>query len=554
MFGDADRMIRLDMSELQTPESLDRILGSSDGSMTDALVDLVRRRPFSVLLLDEFEKANGRVWDVFLQVFDDARLTDRRGATVDFRHTVIILTSNLGGVIPSGVSVGFGSERQGFDESSVIQAIEKTFRKEFINRLDRVVVFRPLTRDLMRQILQRELDAAFDRRGLRSRAWAVEWDEAAIEFLLDKGFTRDLGSRPLKRAIERHLLSPLAVTMVEHRVPAGEQFLFISRDGDELKVAFVDPDGVDAEAAEADAPTAAAPAVEDGQGLGAIVLHPQGSDAELDLLRARFETLSSALDSGAWRDRKASTMALMGDPDFWQLAERFEILAQAEYMDRIDSAARRLKSLLDRLRGDGRARRQAHPAPLLSTAALNLYLLETACADVEQGRPIEAFVQVEPEPGTARKGAPATEFAAEIGGMYAAWIRKRRMHGRVLAEERSAAGYRLVLAVAGFGAFSILENEDGLHTLERPGEGGRAERISCRVRVVAQDTLSPDRSPQALKTAAARQLAARQPERARIVRRYRRSPSPLVRDAVRGWKTGRLDLVLGGDFDLMAES
>ena len=139
MFGSPERMIRLDMSELQTPESLDRLLGSLQARHADALVDRIRRQPFSVILLDEFEKAHPNVWDVFLQVFDDGRLTDRKGATADFRHAIIILTSNLGGAIPSGVSLGFGSERQGFDALSVLQVVEATFRKEFINRLDRVI-------------------------------------------------------------------------------------------------------------------------------------------------------------------------------------------------------------------------------------------------------------------------------------------------------------------------------------------------------------------------------------------------------------------------------
>jgi len=547
MFGDADRLIRFDMSEFQTPESLDRILGGNVESRTDALVDRIRRQPFCVVLLDEFEKAHDRIWDVFLQVFDDARLTDRTGATVDFRHAIIILTSNLGGAIPSGVSVGFGSERRGFDDASVVHTIERTFRKEFINRLDRVVVFQPLTRDQMRQILQKELDSLFERRGLRSREWAVEWDSSAIEFLLDKGFTPDLGSRPLKRAIDRHVLSPLALTMVKHQVPAGEQFLFITRGGDSLQVEFVDPNAPDTETEK----TTEAAVEMEKWGLNTIILRPEGTAAELKFLENRFEHLSGRLHSDAWRERKSSTMSLMEDPDFWDLPERFEILGQAEYMDRIDAAARRLDSLLNRLHRSGQPDNHAHPRRLLSTAAENLYLLETACADVEQGRPFEAFVLVETEKGTAKRAQGAAEFAAEIGNMYLAWIRKRRMKERVLEQDRSKDRYRLLLAIAGFGAFSIIETEDGTHTLERPGSDGRTERISCRVRVVPQDASQPDCGPRALKGAVERQLSAHNQDRPRIVRRYRREPSPLVRDGVRGWKTGRIDLVLGGDFDLL---
>ena len=241
LFGSANRMIRIDMSELQTPESLSRLIGSDGPDSSASLADQVRKQPFSVILLDEFEKAYPFVWDLFLQVFDDGRLTDQNGRVVDFRHTIVILTSNLGATIPSGTPMGFGSQSDGFDSDAVHRAIEATFRKEFVNRIDRVVVFQPLTREVMRQILQIEIDSAFRRRGLRSRSWAVEWDESAIGFLLDNGFRPDLGARPLKRALDRYLLAPLAVTIVNHQVPAGDQFLFISRKGDALDVEFVDP-------------------------------------------------------------------------------------------------------------------------------------------------------------------------------------------------------------------------------------------------------------------------------------------------------------------------
>ena len=202
LFGSPDRMIRLDMSELQTPESLDRLIGADEGG-GGALTDQIHEQPFSVVLLDEFEKAHPNVWDLFLQVFDDGRLTDRQGRTADFRHAIVILTSNLGAAIPTDTPMGFAGTKAGFDPALVHAELEKVFRREFVNRLDQVVVFRPLSRDVMRNILQKELDLAFQRRGLRSRSWAVEWDEAAIDFLLDPGFhprpwraTAQAGHRP----------------------------------------------------------------------------------------------------------------------------------------------------------------------------------------------------------------------------------------------------------------------------------------------------------------------------------------------------------------------
>ncbi|MFN8007559.1 MAG: AAA family ATPase [Terriglobia bacterium] len=119
-------------------------------------MDLIRKQPFSVVLLDEFEKANYRIWDLFLQVFDDGRLTDRSGITADFRHRHYLMTSNLGSTIPSGTSLGFSPDSSRFSPTTVEKAVNQAFRKEFLNRIDRVIVFRPLGRDTMREILRKE--------------------------------------------------------------------------------------------------------------------------------------------------------------------------------------------------------------------------------------------------------------------------------------------------------------------------------------------------------------------------------------------------------------
>lgn len=238
LFGSAERMIRIDMSELTTAESLGRLLGDGD-SQTVSLVDSIRKQPFSVILLDEFEKSHPRVWDLFLQLFDDGRLTDRGGVTADFRHALIIMTSNIGAAIQSGSRAGFSDSGASSGNAPVLKAIEREFRKEFVNRIDRVVVFRPLTRETMRGILEREMESVFRRRGLRNRAWAVEWEEEAIDVLLADGFTTDLGARPLKRAVERKLLAPLAEKIVSRQTPAGDQSLFIRAVGGEVKIEFL---------------------------------------------------------------------------------------------------------------------------------------------------------------------------------------------------------------------------------------------------------------------------------------------------------------------------
>ena len=120
-------------------------------------------------------------------------------------------------------------------------AVQQAFRPEFVNRLDRIVVFKPLSRELMYRILRKELAAVLDRRGPKHRDWAVEWEPSALDFLLDRGFSPELGARPLKRAIDQYLLAPLAATLVEHRFPEGDQFLFVRSNGKAIEVEFLDP-------------------------------------------------------------------------------------------------------------------------------------------------------------------------------------------------------------------------------------------------------------------------------------------------------------------------
>jgi ATP-dependent Clp protease ATP-binding subunit ClpC len=497
LFGSPERMVRLDMSEYQTPDSLERLLSTGrPGQPTATFLASVRKDPFSVVLLDEFEKAHPRIWDVFLQVFDDGRLTDETGRTADLRQCVIVLTSNVGSSIPAGPGLGFSSERQPFDPGSVERAVGQSFRPEFLNRLDRVVVFRPLERETMRELLRLELAAVLERRGFRIRPWAVEWDEAAIELLLELGFTAELGARPLKRAVERHVLAPLAMAIVERRYPEGDQFLFISgRDG-RIEVEFVDPDEEPAPPAESPPPS--------GLSVRAVALDPRGTDEEAALLGAELDELRGRLSSDAWRERKDSALAVTREPGFWQREDRFARLGRAEYLDRIDAAMRTAENLHHRLRGKP-SPRTAH------LLAQRIHILNAACYGVEIDAPVDATLTVTGDAG----------LAAELADMYASWARARGMR-----LEPTDSGF----AVTGLGAHVILAPEHGLHVLElpEPGEGHGFRRITAQV------TVGPDATPSR-----------------KIVRRYRREPSPLVRDTPRGWRTGRLDRVLTGDFDLM---
>ena len=542
LFGSADRLVRVDMSELQTPDSLVRLMGDGQRDVAgNALVDQIRRHPFSVVLLDEFEKSHPQVWDLFLQVFDDGRLTDPRGVTADFRNCIIILTSNLGSALPAGPGLGFGGGSRPVPER-VEQAVSRAFRPEFFNRIDRVVVFRPLSRDVLRDILHKELRDVFRRRGLRNRDWAVLWDESAIDFLLDRGTTPDLGARPLKRAIERHVLAPLARTIVEHEVPRGDQFLLVRAAGERLEAEFVDPD--------ATPPAAPAPVAGGTTALEGIALEPRGTDDEVECLSAHLEWLESRIGDDAWTTRKKTALDRQREPGFWDSPGRFQVFGQIEQIDRIEAGVRSARNLFEKLRGAPGAGRTRFAADHAGRLALRLSLLETAVADVEEARPLDAFVAVETvDPGDDLRGA-AARFQATLVAMYRAWGERRGMKVETIQEEEGRAP-RVVLAVSGLAAHTLLAPENGLHLFEEPGREGRVfDRVQVRVRVAPQPEIPPEEGGAGLRRQALEAFEA--PASAQVVRRYRERPSALVRDTVRGWRTGRLDRVRAGDFDLLA--
>jgi ATP-dependent Clp protease ATP-binding subunit ClpC len=518
LFGSEDRLVRLDMSEYQTPESLERLLGDAT-MMHDAapLIAAVRRQPFSVLLLDEFEKAHTNIWDVFLQVFDDGRLTDRSGRTVDLRHCVIILTSNLGSAIRTGPGVGFGGGGAAFEPDAVLKTVGRSFRPELLNRLDRVVVFRPLEREQMRGLVEKELSAVLQRRGFRMQPWAVEWDDAAIDYLLEQGFSATLGARPLKRAVEQHLLARVATAIVERKFPEGDQFLFITAKDAGLEVTFVDPDDEEPGPASAEARTSLT--------LAGIALDPHGSAEEAACLKAALGRIGERLR--AWEAAKARALEATRESGFWQSEERVELLSRIEYLDRLAAAGATADRLAARL-GSGRGTRSRELVGLL---ARRLHVLDGALRGLDAGEPADATVSLRP---THPNEPAAATFAEELASMYASWG-----DGRGMRIRRRESDGDLVLEVSGLGAFTLLLPEAGLHVLELPiRDRSTFDRVTVRVSVApAAGAEAPGRD-------GAGELA--------IVRRYRHLPSPLVRDAS-GARTGKIELVLGGDFDLVRE-
>ncbi|MCI0521583.1 MAG: AAA family ATPase [Chloroflexi bacterium] len=229
MFDDEDALVRIDMSEYREQHTVSRLFGAPPGYVGyeegGQLTEAVRRRPYRVILFDEIEKAHPEVWNALLQILDDGRLTDGQGHQVDFRNTVLIMTSNLGTeFVRKAGSVGF-LQRSGDDEErasheKIEKALKSTFRPEFLNRIDEIITFSPLSREQMREIVDLQMNEVQER--LSEHGLSVALTEEARNWLADVGFDPGFGARPLRRALQKHVESPLSVRLLSGEFTAND--------------------------------------------------------------------------------------------------------------------------------------------------------------------------------------------------------------------------------------------------------------------------------------------------------------------------------------------
>ncbi len=222
LFDDEQALVRIDMSEFMEKHSVARLIGAPPGYVGydegGSLTEAVRRRPYQVILFDEVEKAHPDVFNVLLQVLDDGRLTDGQGRTVDFRNTLIIMTSNLGSELIANQEAGHDLEEI---RPMVMEVVRGSFRPEFLNRLDETILFRRLSREHMDGIVDIQLERLRDR--LHSRSIVLQLDESARHWLANEGYDPVYGARPLKRTIQRALENPLAQAILEGRIDDGDE-------------------------------------------------------------------------------------------------------------------------------------------------------------------------------------------------------------------------------------------------------------------------------------------------------------------------------------------
>jgi ATP-dependent Clp protease ATP-binding subunit ClpC len=250
MFGNEESLVRIDMSEYMEKFSVSRLIGAPPGYVGfeegGQLTEAVRRKPYSVVLLDEIEKAHPDVFNILLQMMDDGVLSDNLGHRVSFKNTVIIMTSNVGArLIFQGKSLGFEIQEDIHKDylsmkSTVMEEVKRAFNPEFLNRLDEITVFHPLSKIDMLKILDLMLNHVTDK--LKVQGFKPEYSEEVKHFLLEKGFDPKNGARPLARTIQKHVEDPLAEQMLAKKINPGSTenptLIQIYYDEDKKSIAF----------------------------------------------------------------------------------------------------------------------------------------------------------------------------------------------------------------------------------------------------------------------------------------------------------------------------
>jgi ATP-dependent Clp protease ATP-binding subunit ClpC len=585
LFGDAGRLVRFDMSEYATYEAYERLIGHAVRGEPGQLTSIVRERPFAVILLDEIEKAHPNIYNLCLQLFDAGRLTDAAGRTVDFRRTIIILTSNVGSTIATGPPVGLARETPpppGRD--AILRELGRWFRPEFLNRLDRIVTFRPLATETAQRIAQRELVRVLERAGITRRHLAVDVDPSVLPLLLREGYSPAFGARPLKRTVERLVLLPLARAIAEGNVPPGSLVRLAAR-RDHVAIE-VEP----AESADPAPPSAqrAGPVAERAEHLLERVHDLQGRSAPL-------------------AGRKSELLARSSAPGFWDDPAASQVVFDEVY--RLDGILASLTELEKRARAEADlVARRRHSERDLAILDARLDALDSRCRHLEflvgcrDGRALgDALVTLSL---SSRQGS-GLDAVPTLARMYLSLAAHRGLEAQVLDDRRGDDPVEdtITLMLSGPGAFALLSGEAGLHSLSRSrkADAGRPDRDVVRVEVLPAAAGEPAwrsedlqlevrplggvrgrllahvnhevrifHTPSMLSACCccegtraeaidrARTLlwirlqahATELGPRATVVRRYRLGPSALVRDHRTGRSTGRLDQVLAGHLDL----
>lgn len=608
LFGDERRMIRFDMSEYNDPVAVRRLLGVPGSGREGAgeLSRQVRAQPFCVLLLDEFEKADPQIYDVFLQVLGEGRLTDASGETTSFHNAIVLLTSNLGASAREQRSVGLTEQRgEGATGKAAEYAywqrkVEQFFRPEFVNRLDQIVVFQPLSEPAMRQIARRELGEVLLREGFLRRNVLVEIDDNAIDLLLEQGFNPTYGARPLKRAVERLVVLPLARYLASHGRSTVDLLRLTRADG-QLALSATslrDQERSTVQLSDGLLATGQRRRHLDDRALG---------EAFADL-RRKLQDWAERETVVEMRNARATGLAETHKPTFWDDGDAARAtLARFYFLDRL---LNRLQQLSDRAeyleelaalvhrQRDPRYRAELVESYEQLDRDVAFLEVELLCAHLEENH--SAILTIR-RFGPSPKGDEAEPWLPQLATIYLRWAKRKGYDAEVfvrLSEEetgkeegqpasqrssvwsplkvgdleslikqvqRLADARELVLSFQGTNVFGFLKGEQGVHRRNELKPSGERTQSLVEVRVespglwdaetwlaiMADEAEEMEDQPaeEKRKRGQKGKTEPAQPEELAVIRNYQFDGERSVRDLRTGVRISQVSALLAGELD-----
>ncbi|MBC8163128.1 MAG: AAA family ATPase [Roseiflexaceae bacterium] len=474
LFGSEERLLRFNMADFAFYWQYEELFGDPDSDDLALKRGLLSRRlageTFGVVLLDEFEKAHQMIFQRFLQVFDEGILVNPAGEEINLRNMVLIMTSNFGASMLHGESWGFGG-REDVDatERRIMRETESFFTPEFINRLDSVIFFKPLSLADMRHIAYRELRKLFTREGLTRRGISVELDDAVIDLLLKHGYSPRYGARYLKRQIEKRISYPLARAILSRPAGQAERTVRLYTRGELIEADWVQ---------ETEPERLEATVTLDGQ---KRTYSPVDLAAAVAAARTRLERYREQMEMQTARERMDELLAEMSGPAFWddsraaeeRLSELSEVSQRVDRGDDLRRALEDLETTVARIA-------ERHERRLIPEAARHLAQLEHDLdfAELEQyfGAPEEwgdAYLTISTAPGDAE----AARWASQLIELYTTWAAQHDFVCGTIEEASVDSGeWRATLLVEGRGAYGLLQSERGTHRFAELVQAGEARR------------------------------------------------------------------------------
>jgi ATP-dependent Clp protease ATP-binding subunit ClpA len=535
LFGSEEKLTRFDMSEYQHPQRA--------GDFSRSLGEALRQKPFSVVLFDEIEKADPLVFDLFLQAFDEGRLTDPEGYTVDMRSAVLVLTSNLGTDTARRRGLGFVEQGQDLQREHV-KAVEEFFRPELVNRIDRILVFRTLAAADIRRIARRELGKALVREGVQRRNILLDFDDDVLDVLLRAGFSEQYGARPLQRAIKDLVLVPLARHIA--RAPgATDQLLELRAANGQVELRPIPLGPVPA----VPSPSGATSAEEEEEAAPPRLLTRQERSRQQveESIAALHTRIEADLVSDRYRALQAQAsdlLAEMAKPTFWDDAGQSRgVLATLYQLERITDLFGSLRTRAEALRETVTHLPGARAASSLDHVTTRCEEIETdlAMAELEllASQPsglVTETAEILVTPVVTPNASDAGDWPAVLTSVYLAWAQHKGYETGPLDD----SGPELRFTVRGPSVVGMLRGENGIHRRQLPAErsagGGRRTLVQlARVRI-ADVSEGADGEPSG-------------PEPNDVVRVYNFVRTQYVRDPRTGQESDRPREVLSGAID-----